>query len=173
MSLVDLWSDAAMVPRPRVVAVPRAIVPRERIYPKPAPTKLSRPTAIENLAAMRERERQDALAAAWREGFRAAELGYALPVVYGPTDHAAAFAPTMISIIAEVARKHGLKVADLKGPRRNRPYVRARQEAMYRCYRETDNSLPAIGRAFGNRDHTTVLHGIRRHSGGACVDKRD
>ena len=127
MSMPDLWSPDAMVPKPRVVAVPRAIVPRERIYPRP---KVARPTAIDNLKAMRERERQEALAAAWHEGYRAAELGYSVSIYYERADQSAPFAPPMAAIIAEVARQHGLKVADLKGPRRSRPYVLARQEAM-------------------------------------------
>jgi len=163
MSMPDLWSPAALAPKPRAAVRQIAIVPRERIYP--AKKKLPRPTAIQNLAAQRERERQEAAAAAWHEGFRAAEIKYTIGIEYEATNYGLTFAPTMAAIIAEVARQHGLKAADIKGPRRHRAFVRARHEAMYRCYHETQNSLPVIGRALGNRDHTTVLYGIRKHAG--------
>ena len=50
----------------------------------------------------------------------------------------------------------------LVGPSRRQPLVRARQTAMYLCRELTDLSLPKIGRAFGGRDHTTVLHACRK-----------
>lgn len=70
----------------------------------------------------------------------------------------------MERIIAEVADKHGLTVLDLKSQRRSRMIVVARQEAMYRCRHETGQSLTSIARRFGGRDHTTVVHGVRRHA---------
>lgn len=71
--------------------------------------------------------------------------------------------PSAIKIIAETADRHGLKVSALKSNIRYREVVRARQEAMARLYLERpDLSLPAIGRLFGGRDHTTVLHGIMK-----------
>lgn len=63
----------------------------------------------------------------------------------------------------EVADKHGITVHDLESAIRHQRVCKARFEAMYRCRHETLASLPQIGRAFGNRDHTTVIHGIRRH----------
>lgn len=66
-------------------------------------------------------------------------------------------------IIYHVAEKHGVDARDIIGPWRNRRVVAARQEAMYLCRERTMHSLPAIGRHFGNRDHTTILHGIRKH----------
>lgn len=63
-------------------------------------------------------------------------------------------------IIAEVAAKHDLTVTSLKGERRTRPFVRARQEAFYRLRAELRLSFPQIGAIF-DRDHTTVLHGVR------------
>jgi chromosomal replication initiator protein len=50
----------------------------------------------------------------------------------------------------------------LRGYSRVRGLVLARQAAMYVCRQVTDDSLPAIGRAFGGRDHSTVLHGVRK-----------
>lgn len=65
-------------------------------------------------------------------------------------------------LMDEVAEDFGTTVQVLKGISRNREIVHARQMAMYRVRKERpDLSLPVIGRAF-NRDHTTVLHAIRK-----------
>ena len=48
------------------------------------------------------------------------------------------------------------------GPKRLRAYARPRQVAMYLCKQLTNRSLPEIGRRFGERDHTTVMHGVRQ-----------
>jgi chromosomal replication initiator protein len=48
------------------------------------------------------------------------------------------------------------------GPKRIRSYARPRQIAMYLSKQLTTRSLPEIGRRFGGRDHTTVIHGVRR-----------
>lgn len=66
-------------------------------------------------------------------------------------------------IVDEVCAKHGVTRAEIMGIRRALKLVAARQEAMYRMSRETSFSLPQIGKRLGGRDHTTVLHGIRRH----------
>lgn len=66
-------------------------------------------------------------------------------------------------IIAEVADKHGLTVPEVKSDRRAATIIDARYEAFYRLAKETPLSLPQIGRKFGGFDHTTVLHGIRKH----------
>lgn len=64
-------------------------------------------------------------------------------------------------IVCLVAADHGLTSADLYGRSRTRRVVAARQAAMLAVRRQTDMSLSEIGRLF-DRDHTTVLHGIRR-----------
>lgn len=51
---------------------------------------------------------------------------------------------------------------DLVGERRLRRLVRPRQVAMWLCRKLTDRSMPDIGRRFGGRDHTTVLHAYRQ-----------
>jgi chromosomal replication initiator protein len=61
-----------------------------------------------------------------------------------------------------VCERYGLTQAQLLAQRRSRPLVRKRQIAMYLCKELTGKSLPAIGRRFGRKDHTTVLHGARR-----------
>ena len=65
-------------------------------------------------------------------------------------------------IQARVAEHYGLSINDLLGPRRARAVARPRQVAMYLAKTLTERSLPEIGRCFGGRDHTTVMHGVRR-----------
>ncbi|MCL1587840.1 MAG: chromosomal replication initiator protein DnaA, partial [Actinomycetia bacterium] len=51
------------------------------------------------------------------------------------------------------------------------PLARQRQIAMYVCREHTDLSLPRIGRAFGGRDHTTVMHAVDKIKGLIQTDK--
>lgn len=66
-------------------------------------------------------------------------------------------------IIQVVANKHAVTVGEILGPSRNKRIVAARHEAMAEAGRlRPDLSLPQIGRQFGKRDHTTVLHALRK-----------
>lgn len=65
-------------------------------------------------------------------------------------------------IILETAIKHNIMPAEMLSAQRAYKLVIARHEVMYRMKTETTMSLPAIGRRLG-KDHTTVLHGVRRH----------
>lgn len=65
-------------------------------------------------------------------------------------------------IIAEVAELANLRPEDITGPEKIRRYVIPRHYAMWRCCKETKLSTTQIGRIFGGRDHTTVLHGKNR-----------
>jgi chromosomal replication initiator protein len=58
----------------------------------------------------------------------------------------------------EVCRYFGISKGDLVGSSRSRAFAYPRQVAMYLCRELTDESLPKIGRAFGGRDHSTVMH---------------
>ncbi len=62
----------------------------------------------------------------------------------------------------KVAEHFGVKVADIHSPKRLRSIVRPRQVAMYLAKTMTTLSLPEIGRKFGGRDHTTVIHGVQK-----------
>ena len=68
-----------------------------------------------------------------------------------------------IEMIAEaVADVWGVSVANLRGPRRVPSFVDPRHVAFALARKHTAHSLPVIGRWFGDRDHTTVLNGLRR-----------
>jgi len=60
-----------------------------------------------------------------------------------------------------VADYYKIKVADMHSKKRTRVIARPRQVAMFLAKELTNMSFPAIGEAFGGRDHTTVLHGCR------------
>ena len=68
--------------------------------------------------------------------------------------------------IEEIQRKvsehYNIRLSDMVGPKRLRSYARPRQVAMYLSKKLTSRSLPEIGRRFGGRDHTTVMHGVKR-----------
>jgi chromosomal replication initiator protein len=68
-------------------------------------------------------------------------------------------------IMDEVADYFSLTVEDLCSPSRSRQLVTARQIAMYLARELTDLSLPRIGKAFGGRDHTTVMHAKQKIAG--------
>jgi len=61
-----------------------------------------------------------------------------------------------------VASHFNLNIHDLLSPRRPRSLARPRQIAMYLAKQYTTNSLPDIGRKFSNRDHTTVIHAVKK-----------
>lgn len=69
---------------------------------------------------------------------------------------------TVDQIQKTVAEHFGLTQADLLSERRARAVARPRQAAMWIAKQITTRSLPDIGRRFGGRDHTTVLHAVRR-----------
>jgi chromosomal replication initiator protein len=57
-----------------------------------------------------------------------------------------------------VVKRFGMTLQELTGDRRSQAVVYPRQIAMYLCRELTDSSLPKIGKQFGGRDHTTVIH---------------
>jgi chromosomal replication initiator protein len=69
---------------------------------------------------------------------------------------------TVEEIQRRVAEQYNVRLSDLIGPKRLRTVARPRQVAMYLSKTLTSRSLPDIGRRFGGRDHTTILHGIRK-----------
>ena len=69
---------------------------------------------------------------------------------------------TIEEIKRRVADHYNLRMTDLVSARRARAVARPRQVAMFLCKNLTARSLPEIGRGFGGRDHTTVIHAIRK-----------
>lgn len=69
---------------------------------------------------------------------------------------------TIRRIISEEAARFGYTVADIMSGRREYALAFARHKSMWRSKCETTWSLPRIGRMFGGKDHTSVLHAIRR-----------
>jgi hypothetical protein len=66
-------------------------------------------------------------------------------------------------IVREVSLKHGVSREAMESETRATPAVMARQEAFYRLRHETSWGFARIGRFLGDRDHTTVMHAIKRH----------
>ncbi len=69
---------------------------------------------------------------------------------------------TIEEIQRAVVEHYGIRMADMSSSRRARAVARPRQVAMYLAKQLTTRSLPEIGKRFGNRDHTTVMHAIRQ-----------
>jgi len=68
-------------------------------------------------------------------------------------------------ILEATSETFGFSVEELCGPNRRRPLVTARQVSMYVFRELTDFSYPAIGREFGGRDHSTVMHAVEKIAG--------
>jgi chromosomal replication initiator protein len=69
---------------------------------------------------------------------------------------------TIEEIQRKVAEHYSMRLTDMSSPRRSRAVARPRQIALYLAKQLTSRSLPEIGRKFGNRDHTTVMHAVSR-----------
>ena len=69
---------------------------------------------------------------------------------------------TIEEIQRKVAEHYNIRLSDMIGPKRLRNIARPRQVAMYLAKQLTSRSLPEIGRRFGGRDHTTIMHGVKK-----------
>lgn len=69
---------------------------------------------------------------------------------------------TIDDIQKKVAEHFNIRFTDMHAAKRSRTVARPRQIAMYLAKKLTSKSLPEIGRSFGGRDHTTVMHGVRK-----------
>jgi hypothetical protein len=92
-------------------------------------------------------------------GGRRLRAGFSLPPRHVPEPE-----PRRIVMVADiqraVANRFDVPEIEMTSARRHKPYARARQVAMYLSRDLTPQSLPSIGRLFGGRDHTTIMHGI-------------
>ncbi|MQA33440.1 chromosomal replication initiator protein DnaA [Modestobacter roseus] len=72
---------------------------------------------------------------------------------------------TAAIIMAATAEYFSVTMEELQGANRSRTLVNARQIAMYLCRELTELSLPRIGASFGGKDHTTVMHAVKKITG--------
>lgn len=94
--------------------------------------------------------------------------GAATEEAYEPTYQAAnasGTVRTVLDIVLATCRHFGMSYADIISPRRDMASVLPRQISMYLAKKLTTRSLPEIGRRIGDRDHTTVLHAVRKIEG--------
>lgn len=70
--------------------------------------------------------------------------------------------PSLMRLLQAVSMRTGWSIIDMRSPRRFRDLVRARMIYYELARRVTGRSMPQIGRSLGGRDHSTVLHGLRR-----------
>ena len=119
----------------RLARINRAPPPKKPPPKKPPPAPVAAPRAIPEQPS---RE--------WKPWFRIIGAG----------------APTIKDIQVVTAEFYGFSINDLRSIRRDFPLVRVRQVAMYLAKTLTEKSMPEIGRRFGGRDHTTILHAVRR-----------
>jgi len=70
--------------------------------------------------------------------------------------------PQVRDIQKAVCKHYGVTLSDMLSPRRTANIVKPRQVAMFLCKEFTPRTLPELGRRFGGRDHTTVLHAVRK-----------
>lgn len=87
------------------------------------------------------------------------------PIVYhAPRD----FFPNVKEVSQIVANYYGIGRSAMITARRDVKYCRPRQVAMYLCHILTPRSYPQIGRGLGNRDHTTIINGVRKIQADIC-----
>ncbi len=77
---------------------------------------------------------------------------------------------SMDDIQETVGARFHVKISDLKSRRRSKTLVHPRQIAMYLCRELTDASFPEIGRQFGGKDHTTIIHACKQITKGREAD---
>lgn len=119
-----------------------------------------KPVYIPNPKAIREARRREVIdrVDAWRTRFRGV-LVARRRLFLAPIELAR---PSLASIAREVAEKHNVTLHDMKSARRQPWIVSARHEFFYRARNETPHSYPKIGEFLGRKDHSTVMHGVRK-----------
>ncbi len=98
----------------------------------------------------------------WREGTMTLDLARDLLKDLFQRTHRRV---TIDEIQQKVAEHYSLKSSELNSVRRSQDIARPRQIAMYLAKQLTNRSMPEIGRKFGGRDHTTVMHAVKRVQG--------
>jgi chromosomal replication initiation ATPase DnaA len=118
-----------------------------------------------------ERERLAALRAEWARADDERGRAYrAEKAERDPELRSIATYPSIRKIIVAVAQAYEVSPIDMMSARRTMDVVLPRQIAMYLCKVLTLRSLPAIGRQFGGKDHTTILHAVRKIAAHMALD---
>lgn len=108
----------------------------------------------------------------WHDEFQANIMRLKLTSELFPEEFTAEVKVTAKGIMQQVAAEYGYTMMQLIRKDRHRPLVKARMEAVKRIYQQCPHlSLPQIGRLFGGRDHTTILHYVKK--AGVHVSQRD
>ena len=136
------------------------------VFRLPKPVLKALPKPVEPEPAIVEKECREAIEEGWNN---VVPLRKDIPVkrFVGPDGrdwlHIATKQP-MTQILDEVCKKHNVTAREIRSRRKLRQYAMARFEFCYRARNETEFSYPVIGK-FINKDHTSVLHAIRRWEG--------
>ena len=125
-----------------------------RVPIKPPPAPDPREELLKKLAAARRDI--EYLQRTWKA------LGVRVDTAIEDTERNEHVRPTVDTIQRKVCQYYGISKEDLLAQRRTSFTVRIRHIAMYLCKDLTLRSLPDLGRRFGNMDHTSVLHGVRK-----------
>ena len=110
-----------------------------------------------------------------REKFRRSWMQGVWNVAFEDRNDLVGFVPkrvTVIEIIDQIASQVGIPATELRSNGRRKDLAPIRFYGYWRARNETLASLPQIGKAFGGRDHTTVLHGIRRFDDGLSAGEQ-
>lgn len=112
--------------------------------------------------AKQDFERQEAFEEALREQAETRREVLILAAAWVDGEPPGPTLPKVAEIIKVVGEYYQISRNEMLSPRRQAQIVLPRQIAMYLAYELTVNSYPEIGRRFGGRDHTTVLHAVRK-----------
>lgn len=126
----------------------RMSMPRPKVEPKPEP----KPLPVVEFDTMES----------WIKRQKSIPLPHSKEPWFSITAEFELAGPTVGKIIFAVGQYFNIPTRDLKGPYRTANIAHARQVAFFLARKLTSRSLPEIGRQFNGRDHTTVLHGIRK-----------
>lgn len=126
-----------------------------RLWPKPIPVPAAKPVAVKPIPAVPERHQFVSAPAPAPDvkrltSSKVADHGKGAPPKFP--------VPSIHYIKRVVAKEYNVSICDLESERRTIDVVRPRQIASYLSATMTHRSLPAIGRALGDRDHSTILH---------------
>lgn len=83
-------------------------------------------------------------------------------VAFGPVIECVTVRPSVQQIVNEASRHFKISKTDILSRRRNQKLTKPRHVVMYLCRVLTMHSLPRIGRQLGGREHTSVMHGVRK-----------